>query len=68
MINPEESKDATHAMIDTTDNAELDEAIDGEIDEMLGGSKDFRKAVEERKKIGHNVSRLQAEPSHFHLA
>ena len=67
-MDQEESKDASQTMIDTTDNAELDEAIDGEIDEMLGGSTDFRKAVEERRKIGHNVSRLQAEPSHFHLA
>ena len=56
-------------MIDTTEDAAgLDDAIDGDIDDALGGSADFKKAVEERKKIGNNVNRLQAEPSHFHLA
>lgn len=38
----------------------------GEIDELLGES--YSKAVSDRQRQGLTGSRLQAEPSHFHLA
>ena len=39
-----------------------------QIDEIVGESSSFTKAVKEQQKLGENASRLQAEPSHFHLA
>jgi len=46
--------------VEETKNHELDE-----IDEMLGEG--YNKAVTDRARLGANPSRLQAEPSHFHL-
>ena len=52
-------------MIDTSGAEESKNSELDEIDEMLGDG--YTKAVTDRARQGANPSRLQAEPSHFHL-
>ena len=39
-----------------------------EIDDILGEGEAYKRAVSESQRQGLKSSRLQAEPSHFHLA
>ena len=75
ILSPQDDP-AANMTIDTRDeeskiaaaNNDIEERKDDEIDEILEESKSYTKAISDRLKQGSNLSRLQAEPSHFHLA
>lgn len=71
----EESKETQNSntedtIIDTSatnpEEAEGDDTALGEIDEILDDN--YQQAVQNRQRQGLSATKLQAEPSHFHLA